>query len=255
MKQQYQVLRKENDWLYDYVGKEFNRKLLGEAYDRLYKEHGKFGFRGFAKSIVTVTDEHKRILAMGGSSLLKEKKTGKIIPDLTMNNFGHAMSAIFNKTVNNATSGTASTTNINGVTGGIPGAINTYLPQASLFSNDFGHSFQTTGTLHGTNYQVGSGSSAPAITDFNIETAFGNAPESGLVSGTGESYDTANARIVSDIAIVAGGAGTVNESCYFMRWFSLLGPSVDFLMFHDAITPGVPFIATNTITPSYTLQF
>jgi len=254
MKQQYQVLRKENDWLYDYVGKEFNRKLLGEAYDRLYKEHGKFGFPGFAKSIVTVTDEHKRILAMGGSSLLKERKTGKIIPDLTMNNFGLSMASIFNKTVNNSTAGT-NLTNSAGTTGGNSAAINTYLPQASLFSNDFGHSFQTTGTFHGTEYQVGSGTTAPAKTDFNVETAFGSSPESGPVSGVGESYDSANARIVSDIDIIAGGAGTVNESCYFMRWFPRLGNSVLFLMFHDAITPGVPFIATNTITPSYTLQF
>jgi len=254
MKQEYVVLRKENDWLYDYVGKQYSRSLLGKAYDRLYKEHGKFGFPGFAKSIVTVIDEHKRILAMGGSSLLKERKTGKIIPDLTMNNFGALFAAAFTKVPAN-NSRTATLTNTAGQTGGAFGSLTTYNAR-EVDNNSFGYSSQPTSpAVHGTLFQVGSGSSAPTKSDNNIETAFGTAPEDALVNGTNETYDTANSRLIADIAIVAGGAGTVNESGYFGNWFGSAGVSTFFLIFHDAISPGVPFIATNTITPSYTWQF
>jgi len=250
LQQQYEILRKENDWLYDYVGKQFSKSIINKVADRLYKEHGKYAFPGIAKAIVTVNNKYGEILGIGGSSLLKETKTGKIFPDLTLNNFGIFFNSIVVEINADAQRNDVYTQDTGSGVG-----INTWNPQQS--DGTFNVSSQIRippGNTHGHLVQAGSGSTAPTKTDITIETPFTNSPEDTKLSVLRVSYDSPNARVVSILANVAGGAGTVNELCYFAQWFPGGGDSRLFMLFRDAISPGVPFIATQTITMTYTFQ-
>lgn len=102
----------------------------------------------------------------------------------------------------------------------------------------------------GSQIKVGSGSTAPARDDTNIETAFGTAPESGAFdTGTG-SYSAGNITVSG--SITAGGAGTINETGFFGAWrvYNTDNQAL-YLLFHDAISPGVPFVAGQSITDEY----
>ena len=106
--------------------------------------------------------------------------------------------------------------------------------------------------LNGTRIQVGSGTTAPARADYKIETAFGTAPESAVFETGAGSYAAGSMSVAG--SITAGGAGTVNETVLFGHWFNEEhNNALDYALFHDAISPGVPFIAAQDITDTYTI--
>jgi len=108
-----------------------------------------------------------------------------------------------------------------------------------------------TGDKIGTSMQVGSGSSAAARSDYSVETAFGNAPEDDLFdTGTG-SYAVGSIAVAG--AIIAGGAGTIAETCLFGSW-TWVDTGADFLLFHDILSSTEAFVGGNTITVAYTIN-
>ena len=105
--------------------------------------------------------------------------------------------------------------------------------------------------LLGSLIQVGSGSTAAARGDYVIETAFGTAPEDAVFdTGTG-SYAAGSIAVAG--AVIAGGAGTINETCLYGGWTHTTDLA-NFALFHDILTGGEAFVLGNTITVAYTIN-
>ena len=102
--------------------------------------------------------------------------------------------------------------------------------------------------------QVGSGSTAPTRTDFDIETAFGTSPESAKFNSSVPVYSDVNFNFKNSGQITAGGSGTVNESIFEIIWRDQGSVNRFFVLYRDAISPGVPFVASQSIFLEYTTQ-
>jgi len=120
---------------------------------------------------------------------------------------------------------------------------------ASTGSNSF------TGSAGGSEVQVGQGSTPPTRSDVDIETPFANGGvEDAAVSTAIGVYDFAGQITVTTIITPANGAGTITETALIWEFQDTGLTGRKFLMAHDAISPGVSFIATETITVTYTWQ-
>ncbi len=107
----------------------------------------------------------------------------------------------------------------------------------------------------GSEVQVGQGSTPPARSDVDIETPFANGGvEDAAVSTAIGVYDFAGQITVTTIITPATGTGTVTESTLVWQFQDEGAVVRKFLMAHDLISPGVSFIATQTITVTYTWQ-
>ena len=105
----------------------------------------------------------------------------------------------------------------------------------------------------GTQFQLGSSTTAPTRADYKINTALGTAPESGLFSTGIGSYASGYVSIGG--AISAGGSGTVNETGVFGYWFSATNSTpYSFMLFHDVLSSGVSYVAGNTLYVSYSIS-
>ena len=107
------------------------------------------------------------------------------------------------------------------------------------------------GDILGTRFQVGAGLTPAARADSNVETAFGTAPEDAVFDSGSGSYAVGSIAVAG--AIIAGGAGTINETCLFGAWTYEL-TAADFLLFHDILAAGEAFVIGNTITVAYTIN-
>lgn len=106
----------------------------------------------------------------------------------------------------------------------------------------------------GSRIQCGSGTTVATRSDYAIETALGTAPENALFdSGTGV---YAVGSIACAGAVVAGGAGTVNETILtgHWRWGTGGDTEADFALFHDILGSGEAYVLGNTITVTYTIN-
>ncbi len=103
--------------------------------------------------------------------------------------------------------------------------------------------------------RIGSGSTPPARSDFNIETPFGTAPESGFVATDAGVYTSATGQGTYFGFYVAGGSGTVSEAATFMQWNASNNVVRQFMMARDLISPTVAFVAAQTISIQYIWQF
>jgi len=252
MKQQYIVIPKQNEWLHDLIGKSLKQSIVHKALEDLYDEHRVICRPGLAKAIVTVSDtKTKEILSIGGSSILQNIKTGKKIADITNRNFPNFFTPFGRSPVNANSNGNWFRRSGGGAFG--IRVINVANGTAELF-NETNNAVEF---LVGSALQVGSGITAPTNTDFNIETAFGSSPEDSTFGLGGGAYNEGLNQMAPSAGIVAGGTGTVNESAWhlFSTGSSFAELNKSYMLFHDAISPGVAFIATQTITVSYLLQF
>jgi len=164
MSQQYVLLRKENDLLNSLIGQSFNQKSKFEAEKILKQIHKKADQYCMEKALCYIVDNGE-IKGVGGSSLMKNKKTGEIVSDLILDQFGIWLAGIFSK----------DTTAIKSVTMKQESGANTTL---TIYTNSNVLNFnRTTSSNKGCLIRVGSGSTPPARTDFKIETGFGIAPE------------------------------------------------------------------------------
>lgn len=241
MKQEYIVLKKNNDSLNSLIGKSFNQKSKQEAYKILCEIHEKSEQKSFSKALVYVIDKNE-IKGVGGSSLMKDKKTGKIISDLLNNNFGDLFSKFFKPVaVTNSTATLIDETN----------------------TTDFYRCFRaTSGAVYnsgsGANIQIGSGAVAPSRSDFAINTAFGTAPESvrqNLLFGSSVWVSGLGRVTTIAMALTAGGSGTIRETVLFWRWNNFGNTAQRFnLMTRDLISPTLAFNPAQNIQVDYTWQ-
>jgi len=241
MKQQYIILHKENDLLNSLIGQSFNQKSKFEAEKILNEIHSKAQARSIGKMALCYVLDKNEILGVGGSTLLKDKKTGEIVSNLILNQFGIWLAGMFHRFTGGTTSRVIrDITNTNRT-------INVYSSIAT-------YNLILAGSL-GLQLQVGAGSTAPARTDFNIETPFGTAPESTpKIPISDGAFNSGLGNFKTNISISAGGSGTVNESVVNFSWRDSFGTTRGFVVFRDIISPAVPFVVGQTIALEYTVQ-
>lgn len=102
-----------------------------------------------------------------------------------------------------------------------------------------------------TKFKYGSGVTAPAETDVNIQTALG-----ADITAAGLSYDDAvHTATMSGSRLHVEAGSTINEIACFSRKRSTAGVVYHFLTDHTAISPGQPLITNQTVAISYVWQF
>jgi len=221
----------------DYRGYSYNQKIIDDCH-----------------KIVLESKKHLDPIALAECCLISVldkgeiKSLGSSIPsDLINNNFGLAYRGLFLQVVAAA--------NVSEVLKDIANVSET------IFLNDMqannGHEAFTWGTAGlniGFRIQVGQGSSAPARSDFNIETPFGTSPEDTDFNINPSAYNITNGKITFGNSIVAGAAGTVSEAIYKAFFNNSVNAQKEFLMFRDLVSPGVVFILGNTIAVDWVFQ-
>jgi len=238
MIQQYVLLRKENDLLNSLVGNSFNNQSKFEAEKILDEIHSKAESRMLGKKALCYIVDNNEIKGVGGSTMMKDK-TGKISSNLILDNFGLFLAAIFM-----GIPASGAETIVLKDTGGVNRTVN-IISLVPLWN------FSTGATMF---HQVGSGSLAPARTDFNINTAFGTAPEDAIFEPSDPVYNSSIGNFKSLGSITAGGSGTINESIIVSRWRDSGNTNRFFAHFRDIISPGQSFIAGQAIALEYTVQ-
>jgi len=240
MKQQYILLRKENDLLNSLIGQSFNQKSKFEA-DKILKQiHKQADQYSMEKAMCYVLDKGE-IKGVGGSSLMKNEKTGEIVSDLILDQFGVLFAGVMSRfrgidKIIQLKSKTGALINLRAIGAG------TTFPQTGF--GGIGNSFQ-----------VGSGTTPPARTDFNIETAFVNAPENtNMFPATDPVFNSGLGNFKMIASITGGGSGTISESIWIGRFLNTSNATNEYTFFRDSISPAVPFIAGQTIALEYTVQ-
>lgn len=103
--------------------------------------------------------------------------------------------------------------------------------------------------------KIGQGITAPARTDFDIETPFVTSPESLLTNVTAPFYDNTLFQIQFFSSLQAGGSGSISEIGFFCLWRDLTtGATRSYMLAHDLISPSVSFIANQIITMNWVWQ-
>jgi len=233
------ILRKENDLLKSLIGKSFNQKNKFEAEKILSEIHTKAQSRFIGKSALCFVLDKKEIMGLGGSTLMKDKN-GKIFSNLILDQFGLFLAAIFQ-----GIPASGAETIVLKDTGGVNRTVN-IISLVQLWN------FSTAATMF---HQVGSGNTAPTRQDFQIETAFGTAPEDTIIEPSDPVYNSGLGSFKSISSISAGGSGTIRESVMISRWRPNSGSTNRFFaLFRDTISPAVPFAASQSIALEYTIQ-
>ena len=238
MKQEYVLLRTENDLLNSLIGQSFNQRTKLEAYKILTEIHSKAQDRSIGKMALCYIVDKNEIKGVGGSTLLKDKRTKVIISNLILDQFGILLAGMFKggtaikSVVINDINNFASTLVVN---------------SASLVNFNERNDITTL-------VQVGSGSTPPARTDFFVETIFGTAPEASAIATAIPVFNSGLGNFKVTGSINAGGAGTINESILRPNWQDSGSVFRSFTLFRDIISPAQSFIAGQTIALEYTVQ-
>jgi hypothetical protein len=238
MTQQYMILKNENDLLNELKGMSFNQRTKTEAMRILDEIHQKADVGGSTKSLAWNVKDGM-VKGVGGSSLMKNTRTGKIHSDLITNNFGLWLSRIM--------SGGTGPKNQN-IIDTVPQAQTILIydtSQTNLFND---------GGANRMRLQIGSGTTPPARTDTDIETKFVTGSEANLfecslpvwISGSGIFQTTGQ--------IATAGSGTINESAMIAQWSNSGQVLFNSMLYHDIISPGVPFVTSDSIFLEYTTQ-
>lgn len=261
----YTVLRKQNDYLNDYIGKTMTKKLSLDAHrflfesapymidrklEKIEKEFsldimGKMRKKSIVSCLEPLT---KEILSIGGSSLLLDKKTGKVIDNLITDNLGKFLGQFFGS--GGATFNVQNDANIAtailvwGLNGQAVGRFNV----AWNLSGVPGPA--GSGGLS----RFGSGLLAPSRGDFAIQTPLGAAPESGYIGNANNGYTIGNQEIYNITVSSTGGAGTVNELGTFLNVVTGAQGTANIMIAHDAVSPGVNYTIGRLLIGSYTWQ-
>jgi len=237
---QFVLLRKKNDVLNCLIGQAFTEKNKFEAEKILNEIHSIAENRTINKKVLCYIVKNGLIRGVGGSTLMMDKN-GKIFSNLILDGFGEFLSALFRRVDSSFKSFTSPDKT------GTPENFGVY-GSSSLFN-------LIISSGQGVRLQVGSGVTPPARTDFNIETAFGTAPENAEVQPTSDPvWNSGLGNFKQNISMIAGGSGTINESALFGRWANS-GVSLRLLaLFRDIISPAKAFIVGQTIALEYTVQ-
>jgi len=235
-----EILRKENDYFNELVGRTYNQRTL-HLVNSFYKDRfGKFSNKSLNKfSLVTCLEKAKKnqeILSIGGSSLLRNKKTNEVITNLILDNFGLWLAGFFGRTSQNAilkdVTNVARTINVVGT------------------GNPLHNSQAGMGLL----IRLGSNVTAPARGDVEIGTSLGSAPESGDLTTNQGAYTAGNTVVYQADANPTGGSGSVTEIMSKWNWIDAGSVSRFFAITHDLISPTVNYTAGKLLRGSYTWQ-
>jgi len=236
MKQQYILLRKDNDLLNSLIGQSFNQKSKFEAYKILKQIHKKADQYSIEKALCYIVDNGE-IKAVGGSSLMQNKKTGEIVSDLILNQFGVWLAGLCK--------GSSATFGV---------SLNDQFNVSRSFNTYGGVTFNNSGVDNKIELLIGSGITLPARSDFNIETAFGTPPESLAIVSSNPVFNTSLGNFKNAGSITAGGSGTINESVFRSIWDDTGSVTRGLSLFRDIISPAASFILGQTIALEYTVQ-
>jgi len=244
MKQEYVLLKKENDTLNSLIGQSFNQKSKLEA-EKILTEIHKGYFSSWSKALVyCIEPKTNEILGVGGSSLFYDKKRKRIHSDLLLDNFGIFLKAWFTFTPSGVNSIATMQTDDSSIQ-----CFAIYELAQAVFSYN-----QSVGMR----IRIGS-SSVIARSDFNVTTPFPSSPESDLtdilVTST---YQSGTGKIIGITAGISPttGSGSIAESGLFAG-FSFTGSGgaqKRIMMAHDVISPTVSFTSGKQIVIDYTWQ-
>jgi len=243
LNQQYVLLKKPNDSLNSLIGQSFNQKSKFEANKILKEIHKQADQHSMEKALCYIVDKGE-IKGVGGSSLIQNKKTGEIVSDLILDQFGVVLTALFRR--DNTVDKSVNILDVNGA------SKNLFIYSASgsaIFTNN---ALSNKGCL----VRVGSGTTTPARTDFKIAIPFATPPESNFFNATSDPiYNLGLSNMKYVASITAGGTGTINESVFASDWRQN-SPSGDFIfaLFRDIISPAQSFIIGQSIALEYTVQ-
>jgi len=237
----FSLLENENNLLKSLVGNSYNNKSRLEAGKILDEIHSKAQQRMISKRALCFILDKNEIKAVGGSTLLKDKKTGEIVSNLILDQFGLWLTGLF--TPLSAGNRTITITDSTGAP--ISVAVYTSL---TTFNAIVG------GVAVGQRLQVGSGSSSPLRTNFAIETPFATVPEMNPFSGSTPVWNSGSGLFKTAGLISAGGSGTVRESILRNQWRDVGVGTRNYTMFRDLISPALGFTAGQSIALEYTVQ-
>jgi len=247
LSQQIIVLKNRNDLLNSFVGKSFDQKLKDEAYQMLVEIHKGYFSSGLKCLVYNVDQKTNKVLGIGGSSLLQNKKTGEIYSDLIMGNFLRFWGGM----VSTPTGGDR-TINM-GREASPPAGFN-----VNIYDDNSSHKGYNQ-TLGG-KINIGSSATAPDRADERLGAKFVSSPESLLrvISNpnSGSIYNSGTGRISPITANIqpTGGAGTIRETGLYLNCVPVTGGAPDFMFAHDSISPNVVFVAGQAINIEYTWQ-
>ncbi len=218
----------------EFIGKTFSDKLNNEMAD--YFSERKFTILGYLPRPGAIAMVH--ILDDGAI-----KEVGASDPfDIINSNYGRFLAGMHSPLSNSFNNPLQA---INGLrnTGGGTGTTYYYNQGSNNAYNNTGNGF--------TQIQIGSGLTPPTINDFDIETAFPNAPESNKTTTPIGGYAPSIGRVTANVNIGPTVAtGTINEMAIFMQ---MRGTGLCMLS-HDTISPGVAFGIGETIFCTYFFQ-
>jgi len=217
-----------DSWRRQVIGARFDarmNRLLIEANIRRVLEEGKDRRRGILEAVhVARLDPRTRRVKEIGFNLST---------DLILDNFGYWLASIWNTPGSSPTFNLVDTTNT-----------------TRTFYTYHGSPWNQA-SVHGTRMQLGSSSTVPGRGDYSIGTALPTAPESGVFGSGAGSY--ASAAVSFSAGVTAGGSGTVRESGAFGYWYDTGAAVRTCMLFHDLISPVVPYVAGNVLTCAYSI--
>lgn len=219
-----------NRWLTELKGKSYNSKTMLDA-DRYMKEQIKSFYGGhipsFKESATIVCHDKGEIKGIGASC----------VDDLILDNFGKLLAGLIRSPVTGASSITMTNES------NLVKTINVW--------NTVAPAFNVVGNNIGTYTKMGSGATAPARTDYKIETNLLTAPESGYQNTGNGGWNSALGKMTTANTIISGGSGTVKESGLVGIYADNASVVTGFLLAHDAITPNVDFVIAQNLTCQY----
>ncbi len=218
-----------NQELSNFVGYTVKEKILMDATKILLENKAKkLGYLPKPAEVsLVVCHENGEIKGIGGSKP----------NDIFNNNYGDLLKAFFRA----ATSRTVTLVDDGGVNRSIQSG-----GSGSAWNNSTG----------GSRFQVGQGSTPAARSDLAIETPFATGgPEDSLQNSNVGGYNSGLGQIsVTALIGPTNGSGTVTETVDMWFFQKNTGGGHNFLMAHDLISPGVSFVAAQTLTVQYTWQ-
>ncbi len=246
----------DEHWQSNLQGTPYTTRLDRQIHERAQQETARYLLEEAKRTGILHTRMHETVALSILNSKGKIESVGINKPDdLILNNFGYWLAALIQPPTSWAGGTTYASTTLKD-TANTSRTVATYANACSIYAGTFNYAGTAQNT--GTYLQVGSGTTTAARADYNIETAFGTAPESGVFSTAVGSY--AAGYISFSGAVTAGGSGTVNETGFFGKWiYGTPNSAVEvdvanFMLFHDNLETGQPFTAGQTINCSYSID-
>lgn len=236
MKQRYEILYKNNEYLQEYIGRELwldqvdgknviNGKVLNHSrtytdiMHRILKEHWKHSELPVSphKVLLWSTDKNCKITSLSASHLIYDRKKKIVFSDLLNQNFGNFVAHFW-----------------------YLGATSIYVaPNSSNVSKNMNaDAMGSTGVAM--KYRVGIGTRAGNLrTVFDIQTICATAPENNFLTVTSDgAFNTTSGLVSSGYSFSAGGTQTLTEVGTYRNFQDTIPASFDFIWAYDIVSFG-----------------